>query len=204
MKHNQRRREPERQQRGQCADEAEQERELQHAATLHLFAGFLAAGKPGKQRSTVDQRGRRHRERHPGEKDQAQRQQRPEIAPEAAEQITQRWPAAALLAPRGGEKADGKHGLQYRRGELAQRRPWSQLRQRHQHVIGNEQQQPRERCRPEHRVRTTQPENAAARIAAHERDRGWRRVERRHKSGKRGSAATRLFRMRSNTVGSWA
>ncbi len=180
VKYHQCRREPQREQRGQRAGEAEQHRELQPAAAQHLLARLLAPGEPGDQRTIIDHRGRGDRQGHADKENNAERQQCPEVAAKPAEQVREPRLAAALLPPRRGEKANREHRLQYARGELAQRGPGPELGEAHDAVIHPDQQQPAQWRGAEHRIGAAQPEHPAARIVAHEGN---------HRGRRRGAAS---------------
>jgi len=87
VKHDKRRREPEREERRQRARGAEQHCQLQPPALQQLVAWLFGAGDPCDQGAAIDQRGGSHCERHADEEYGAQRQERPQVAAKAAKQI---------------------------------------------------------------------------------------------------------------------
>ena len=106
LEHDQRRREPDREQRGQRdtgspISIAPSTREL---ATQRFVR--LGARRDGvEQHAAVDERRRQHRERRSDDQHDADRQERPEIRPEAAKQVADLGHPAAFLRPCGGQES---------------------------------------------------------------------------------------------------
>src|SRR5215472_446506 len=201
VKDDQRGREPECKQGWKRAQHSEQHRELYAAVVKQLVAWRLPTREQPDQHSAVDDGRRSEREAHAEYEDDAERKQRPEVAPKSAEQIGQTRSAAALLRPRRGEKADREHRLQHRCSELSERRPRAELGQRRQEVIRDQQHQPGKRSSTKHRVGSAQPENTLECVATCERDRSDSCA---HESGNAASLLARSRKMRSNVEGSCA